>query len=223
MLKLGNLLMDLTTIHLTQNLVFLAILYAFISGMGLFACAIVKHSIHNRRRKKVYDRMMLYEFVGQEITAKRILIITILLTIITAVPMLVNISIKNRKAKEDFAQVFTACTKLIVRTGPTYHRSNDEAPILLEVTAPKQIAGITQIFVVDKLLEGGCHCAGDLTFQVYKQGEIVHSFTLHHGQTLRFHKPTYVNLMLTMPSQATLKKWLDTNHIYEQIENFRKE
>ena len=212
--------MDFTFIEISGKLISLVILYAFVSVMGLFAFAVVKRLIHKARQKDATEPKMLYEFVGQEITAKRISIITIVLTIVTAVPMLVNIRIKNRQAKENFAQIFTECTKLVIRTGPTYHRTNDEAPILVEVTTPQQIVKIKPLLVVEKLLKGGCSCAGDLTFEIYEQDGLRHSFTLHHGETLRLRDRITINLLLSESSQISLKNWLDNNQVYEQIKDF---
>lgn len=111
---------------------------------------------------------------------------------------------------------------LRVRTGGHCHRDTPREQVLFETHQPAQIAEL--LTTIRFSMTGPsmqCMCCGDVSFEFYRAGELVRSFSLHHGQGVRFKGAGY-DITLTSTSQRNLEGWLKQTGVQGKLEEFQR-
>ena len=108
--------------------------------------------------------------------------------------------------------------RLRIRTGGHCHRGLFPEKILFETSEPAVIADfLAQIAFKPTFPGARCRCCGDLSFEFYDEAQLVRTFSLHHGLSIRIKDDCASDFFLSSVSQQALAAWLDRNGVSKQL------
>ena len=113
-------------------------------------------------------------------------------------------------------------SRLVIRTGGNCHREPERERVLFETTNADVIQEFSKKISLGFTEPGrGCMCCGEMTFDLYRDGDIYYSFSLHHRKSIRIKDSSYGDKELSFYSKRKMNAWLEEIGITKELTQFR--
>jgi hypothetical protein len=195
-------------------------LLLFFEIITIFVSLISLHLKYFKALKKKESRAVqpfrYFGFLKSKFTKRNVLTVAVLIPLCLTGVALTLIAIKTNYRADILRFELRNTSTFRIRTGGLCHREPECEEELYKTNDKNAIKGFLDTISFEPLIVGPvCCCCGNVTFEFYKNDELISTWSLHHGKRVRF-PYSLGDCELTPRSKQLLGAWLREKGVFQE-------